>query len=127
MKLLTLCTPHKVSPSTIERLIKLLAVHLLKWGEYVYNFEDWHQSLVKSTKVYRKLNNFTICIGICLLSENINSPMSNIQDGNTDYQKTSTIELQVAFSSSARKTTMYARKETMVRKKLSLITDTTLE
>ena len=50
--------------------------------------------------------------------------MSKIQDGNTDYQKTSTIELQVAFSSSARKTTMYARKETMVRKKLSLITDT---
>ena len=36
-------------------------------------------------------------------------------------KKTSTIELQVAFSSSARKTTMYARKETMIRKKLSLI------
>ena len=59
------------------------------------------------------------------MSENINSPMSKSKmAGNTDYQKTSTIELQVAFSSSARKTTMYARKETMVRKKLSLITDT---
>ena len=71
-----------------------------------------------------KLNNFAICIGTCPLSENINSPLSKIQDDITDYQKKSTIELQVAFSTSlailyyscAGKTTMNTRKETMVKR-----------
>ena len=49
---------------------------------------------VKSTNVYRKLNNFTICIG-SLLSENIKSPMYVESKMIIQIIKKNTIELQV--------------------------------